>query len=40
MKNVENYNFMKNTDSVYGSLTAIEGAVDVPFEVETCILYL
>lgn len=34
MKNVENYNFMKNADPVYGSLTAIEGAVDVPFEVK------
>lgn len=34
MTNVKHYSFMKNTDPFYGSLTAIEGSVDVPFDVK------
>ena len=34
MKNIEHYSLMKNADPLYGSLTAIEGAVDIPFDVK------
>lgn len=34
MKNVKNCDFMISADSMYGSLTAIEGGIDVPFDVK------
>lgn len=34
MVNVHDYSFMKSADPKYGSLTAIEGKKDIPFEVK------
>lgn len=34
MKNVSDFIFMKNADEMYGSLTAIEGNKDIPFDVK------
>ena len=34
MKNVKNCDFMVSADSMYGSLTAIEGGKDIPFDVK------
>lgn len=34
MINVGDYNFMKSADPMYGSLTAIEGNKDVPFDIK------
>lgn len=34
MVNVEEYNFMISADQMYGSLTAIEAGIDVPFDVK------
>lgn len=34
MKNVGKYDFMTSADLMYGSLTAIEGGMDIPFDVK------
>ena len=34
MVNVEEYNFMISADPMYGSLTAIEAGMDIPFDVK------
>jgi hypothetical protein len=34
MVNVEKYNFMISADPMYGSLTAIEAGMDIPFDVK------
>lgn len=34
MKNVKRFDFMINKDLTYGSLTAIEGGIDVPFDIK------
>lgn len=34
MNNVKDYRFMRNEDPTYGTLTAIEGGMDIPFDVK------